>query len=50
MTQPTVQNLLRRALLDYFKAQGLKGQELYRRVIIALEEHTKRRRKWNVPL
>lgn len=47
MVRPTIQNLLRRALLDYYKTQGLQGKELYRRVIIAKEEHIKRRRKWN---
>jgi len=50
MTKPSLQNLLRRALLDYYKEQGLSGKELYRRVIVAMEEHNKRRRKWNARL
>lgn len=51
MNKPTIKNLIRRALLDYYKEQGYRGKNLYRKVIIAVEEHIERRRKrWNVPL
>ena len=47
MTFQTIYMLRRRALLDYYKEQGLVGIALYRRVIIALKEFNRRSERWN---
>ena len=48
MILPSVKNLLRRALLDYYKEQGLKEKELYQRVLLAEKEHIERRKRYGV--
>ena len=40
--RPTVQTLIRIALIDFYKRQGFRGTELYRKIIIALNEHKER--------